>query len=284
MAAAAPGAGAGAGAGAPPAAAGAAAGAVAAHMGGPLTAAAALAHARRAVGLTQLLPANATVHTALQAARRTVESMSGRHLIKVGRGVGFIVSAAIRLRRRGENCPATGLCAAHHLRAHLAASAGPCPHAAAAQVHRCQPLVNPLAHALPACPCACRCRAGRACRRSCSSTGWFTPPPPWCPAMAPSFCSSESESSTCLVCMAAPLRYPLARFAWQQLGLHGSTLGAAISRRKQGVEALKLPLPWSDRAHETGCGTGIARGSADGVLVCTCLHPDASNCCSDTMK
>ncbi len=52
-------------------------------MGGLVTAAAALAQARRAVGLTQLLPANATVHTALLAAQRTVASMSGRRLVKV---------------------------------------------------------------------------------------------------------------------------------------------------------------------------------------------------------
>ncbi|PRW56115.1 Nuclear control of ATPase [Chlorella sorokiniana] len=73
---------AGAAAGAP--LAGGAAGAPA-PVGGLVTAAAALAQARRAVGLTQLLPANATVHTALQAAQRTVASMRGRRLVKVPR-------------------------------------------------------------------------------------------------------------------------------------------------------------------------------------------------------
>lgn len=77
-----------------PAAAAAAAPAVAAAVPPPvaaeavpraaLTSTQALSQARRAVGFAQLLPANATVHGALEAARRTAWSARGRHLIQVG--------------------------------------------------------------------------------------------------------------------------------------------------------------------------------------------------------
>ncbi|KAL4457516.1 hypothetical protein ABPG75_012381 [Micractinium tetrahymenae] len=80
--------GAAAGPGGPSAAAAAAAGqalpaAAAGPAGAPLPAAAALAEARQAVGDTLLLPANASVHSALQSAQRSARSMRAKRIIQV---------------------------------------------------------------------------------------------------------------------------------------------------------------------------------------------------------
>lgn len=56
-----------------------------AARGAPLTAAQALGEARRAVGFAQLLPGNASVHSALEAARRAGCSPHSRRLIEVPR-------------------------------------------------------------------------------------------------------------------------------------------------------------------------------------------------------
>ena len=154
----------------------------------PVSTAAALGAARRSVGYTTLLPANATVHSTLQAARRCTRAQRGRRLIEV------------RVPACPASCGSTStvtLCAVTHRYSRSTAtppSLVSCmDDSRSPQIPHRFPTGSPQNHLQNLLPSFCvnkrRCRTGPACPASCSSTGFATRPWGWPQAGAPSSCT-----------------------------------------------------------------------------------------------
>jgi hypothetical protein len=108
----------------------------------PVSAEVAVSQARQAVGFTLLLPPNATLHGALQAARQCSQSMHSRSLIQV-------------CLSRGGMFQPQPICSALT----TPESAAPCDTPACALT--CSPASPPLPARPPVRVRACRCPAGR---------------------------------------------------------------------------------------------------------------------------